>query len=153
MSDIKTVEVPITDTGIQFLPPHLASAIQADAGARIVKGFQYPIIDCGQSTNQTNLHFGFGGEGGPVIAVPKSELVIPRFDTKGVQLRYNGNAACEFGIWTSTSSTSKGTYTIGDTFLRSAYVVRNPFCKHRSFPKYDPILRKINQNANPKSCR
>ena len=65
-----------------------------------------------------------------MIAVPKSELVIPRFDTKGVQLTYNGSVACEFGVWTSTSNTSTGTYTIGDTFLRSAYVVRGPLLKH-----------------------
>ena len=69
-----------------------------------------------------------------MIAVPKSDLVIPRFDAKGVQLTYNGSAACEFGIWTSTSGASTETYTIGDTFLRSAYVVRSPFLKHQSFP-------------------
>ncbi len=105
----------------------------------MVKGFQYPIIDCGQSTNKTSLHFGFGGEGGPVIAVPKSELVIPRFDRNGKQLTYDGSAACEFGVWTSTSGAKTNLYTIGDTFLRSAYVVRGPFLKNRDFLKSDLI--------------
>ena len=128
MSDLKTVKASITDNIIQSLPPNLTSIIHADAGARMVKGIYYPIIDCGQSTNKTSLHFGFGGEGGPVIAVPKSELVIPRFDTKGVQLVYNGSAVCEFGIW----STDSPTHTFGDTFLRSAYVVRETFPKTES---------------------
>ena len=107
----------------KFLPSPLASAIQADAGAQVLRQFQYPIINCDQSTNQSTLRFGFGGDGGPVIAVPKGELVIPRFDSKGVQLTYNGAAVCEFGVWSQQPDYSTSTFIMGDTFLRSAYVV------------------------------
>lgn len=134
-----------------MLPPDLASAIQADAGAQNVKEFNFPIIDCGQSKNQTSLHFGFGGDEGPLIAVPKSELVIPRYDAKGAQFTYNGSAACEFGVWTSTFNTSTASYFLGDTFMRSAYVVRGPLLKHPSILKvFYP--EKPHQDANLDGC-
>lgn len=34
---------------------------------------------------------------------------------------YEGKEVCEFGVWSSESKT--GSYTVGDTLLRSAYVV------------------------------
>ena len=124
--NLKKAKIPTTDNEIQFLPPPLASAIHADAGARMVDGILYPIIDCAQSTNRTSLHFGFGGAGGPMIAVPKSELVIPRVDDKGAR-------HCEYAVWTSTSNSTTAPYILGDTLLRSAYVVSGGALEFQEF--------------------
>ena len=78
-----------------------------------------------------------------MIAVPKSELVIPRFDPKGVQHTYNGSAVCEFGVWNSTSGAKTGLYTLGDTLLRSAYVVCGPFLSNQA----------KRSQTNPSQCR
>lgn len=57
-------------------------------------------IDCGLSTSSVTINYGFGGSGGPVIAVPFSELVgEPVLDNNNQpETMPDGNAACSFGM-------------------------------------------------------
>ncbi|KAH9838911.1 Aspartic peptidase, putative yapsin [Teratosphaeria destructans] len=68
-----------------------------------------------------SLNYQFGGSSGPVINVEFSELAIPVDGSNGNPLTFeNGETACEFGLQPAESN---GVYLLGDTFLRSAYVV------------------------------
>lgn len=78
------------------------------------------IVPCSLACSSTTFNFGFGGEGGPVITVPLALLVWPIFDKNGSQPIFsNGELVCQFGL----APGDPGSYTLGDTFLRSAYVV------------------------------
>lgn len=69
------------------------------------------------------LNVGFGGSGGPVIPVPFSEFCPPMLDGDGDSMTLNnGHDACWFGF--QPNGDSEPTI-LGDTFLRSAYVVYN----------------------------
>ena len=108
-------------TRAQLLPETLASEIRSYVGASMQPGFAFPVIPCYKATAAYSLTFYLGGPGGPAIQVPMSELVIPRYFADGRQPRFaNGATACEFGV----AGTAQDTYFFGDTFLRSAYVVR-----------------------------
>ena len=112
-------ETAVLDTGtsLTVLPNDIASKIINAMGAQF-----YPsgatsgttIVPCSQKDKNLSTNFHFGGLTGPTINVPISQLV----------LRYlaplDGVDMCQFGIYGSD-----GTYstTLGDSFLRSAYVV------------------------------
>jgi Eukaryotic aspartyl protease len=67
------------------------------------------------------LDFGFGGEGGPVVKVPFSELALPAIGTDGSWLTFqDGSLACVLGLEPTEDELP---VILGDTFLRSAYVV------------------------------
>jgi len=67
------------------------------------------------------LDFGFGDASGPVISVPFNELAIPATDNDGNFITYkNGDPVCMLGL--DVASDGLGII-LGDTFLRSAYVV------------------------------
>lgn len=75
------------------------------------------IVDCDLLSNANgSLNFGFGGTDGPLIKVPFSEFALP--SNSAVNMT-NGNAACQFGMGYSKDDQ----WILGDTFLRSAYVV------------------------------
>jgi hypothetical protein len=105
-------------TSLTYLPSHLVYALITATGAvddSSNSGFVY--IDCDLRKTNANgfLSFGFGGSGGPVINVPLSEVIrsLPRRYSAGP---FKNN--CDLGIRASDI-----TYLLGDTFLRSAYVV------------------------------
>jgi hypothetical protein len=71
------------------------------------------------------MSFQFGGTDGPVIKVPCSELFRPadytwseRFDTPDV----DDTPVCHFGV-VSSNELADETLVLGDTFLRSVYVL------------------------------
>lgn len=67
-----------------------------------------------------SFDYGFGGADTPQVSVPFSELAVPVYDTKGKPLTFtDGSTACQFGFQAAPG----GTVLLGDTFLRSAYVV------------------------------
>jgi hypothetical protein len=67
------------------------------------------------------LDFGFGDSNGPVIGVPFSELAIPVTNEDGSLITYlDGSPVCMLGL--DAAEDSLGVI-LGDTFLRSAYVV------------------------------
>ena len=77
------------------------------------------LVDCGIGGANGSLDFEFGG--GPIISVPFVELAVPAFDDDGNPLQFDdGTPACQFGVDQSPDGIS---ILLGDTFLRSAYVV------------------------------
>jgi hypothetical protein len=84
-----------------------------------------PLIDCAILVNSPKLtvDYGFGGANGMVLHVPIDELVfdLARFNLTEDDLPETGfKSTCGFGIFTSDDEDSS---LLGDTFLRSAYVV------------------------------
>ncbi|KAI0548887.1 aspartic peptidase domain-containing protein [Xylaria curta] len=112
-------------TTLSYLPQDLAEQIWQEVGATYVagdsQGSGVPVVPCALANNQNYFTFGFGGKGGPAINVSMTELILPlggsgTFDSGP----FKGQLACQFGIQNSSDDTS---YLLGDTFLRSAYVV------------------------------
>lgn len=101
-----------------YLPADLVSQIYAEAGVTLDdKGS--PALPCDYRAAAGYLAFGFGGPGGAVVNVGLSELVLGAVGnyTGG---KHDGKTACRFGIRTAQEG---GSFVLGDTFLRSAYVV------------------------------
>lgn len=99
------------------LQTDLAQAMWDSIGAVVdpVIDETLPLVACDLSTAQASYIFAFGGDNGPKINVSVSQLVFP---LPGVTFK-DGTDACSFGIEKSPD----GTVILGDTFLRSAYVV------------------------------
>lgn len=109
----------LLDSGssLTYLPDAMTEAIyeQVDAQYDSSQGAAY--VPCSLADNTTTLNFNFSG---PVISVPMNELVIVVTSSSGRQLTFSdGTPACLFGIAPAGSSTS----VMGDTFIRSAYLV------------------------------
>lgn len=109
-------------TTLSYLPTDLANQVWKEAGAVYSSQFQLAVIPCQMQNSKGYFSFGFAGPDGPRINVTMDELVLdltggqPPLFSNGP---YKGMAACEFGIQNFTSAP----YLLGDTFLRSAYVV------------------------------
>jgi hypothetical protein len=109
----------LLDSGssLTYLPDAMTEAIyeQVDAQYDSSEGAAY--VPCSLATNSTSLNFTFTT---PTIAVAMNELVIEVSSSNGRQLTFSdGTPACLFGIAPAGSSTS----VLGDTFIRSAYLV------------------------------
>ncbi|CAG8978664.1 hypothetical protein HYALB_00011761 [Hymenoscyphus albidus] len=112
----------ILDSGttITLLPDELAASIFQELGATVNQRLGAVIVPCALAQKQGTINYGFGGPGGPVIKVSVSELVLPLTLTNGQTPKYtNGQAACQLGI----QAAGNLPILLGDTFLRSAYVV------------------------------
>jgi hypothetical protein len=110
-------------TTLTYLPTDMAQQIWTEVGAIYSAANQIAVIPCSMRNSQGYFSFGFAGTNGPRINVTMDELVLdlttgtaPTF-TSG---QYKGQSACEFGIQNFSST---GPFLLGDTFLRSAYVV------------------------------
>jgi hypothetical protein len=111
-------------TTLSYLPTDLAEQIWKEVGAGYAESLGVAVVPCSLATGAGYFSFGLGGSGGPVINVTMDELVLPLVvdgeDPPKIQSGPNaGEDACHIGIQNSTSSP----YLLGDTFLRSAYVV------------------------------
>ncbi|KAH8700925.1 aspartic peptidase domain-containing protein [Talaromyces proteolyticus] len=80
------------------------------------------LVECDLLNNADGtLNFQFGGSKGPVVKVPYSEFALPATSTDGTWIKFdNGKLACTLGLQPQDQSTP---VILGDTFLRSAYVV------------------------------
>jgi hypothetical protein len=110
----------ILDSGstLSYLPATLTSDIYDIVGAQYEEGESVAYVPCDLGNDSGNLTFKFKDPA--EISVPLSELVLDFTDVTGRQLSFdNGQAACTFGIAPTTGDIS----ILGDTFLRSAYVV------------------------------
>jgi len=109
-------------TTLSYLPTDLAMQVWKEVGAVYSPELQLAIIPCDMQNSKGYFSFGFAGPNGPKIKVSMDELVLD-LATSGAPTfsagAYRGKAACEFGIQNFTSAP----YLLGDTFLRSAYVV------------------------------
>ncbi|KAK3987776.1 mitochondrial elongation factor g 1-like protein [Cladorrhinum sp. PSN332] len=109
-------------TTLSYLPTDLAAQVWREVGALYSPQFQLAVLPCDMANSKGHFSFGFAGPSGPRINVSMDELVLdltsgaaPVFNTGP----YRGMTACEFGI----QNFSSAPYLLGDTFLRSAYVV------------------------------
>ncbi len=127
-SDLLSEETPVildSGTTLTYLPPRVARQIYSAFNAvddTSVTGLVYASCDLLTSEKNTTLDFQFGGSDGPLIKVPIDELVLD--NVKGyIELGLDVpdlpfDDVCSFGIQSLSSI-----YLLGDTFLRSAYVV------------------------------
>ncbi|KAJ4393137.1 hypothetical protein N0V93_002344 [Gnomoniopsis smithogilvyi] len=118
-----SAQVVVLDSGttLTYLPETVAESIFTTFGATYDESLGYATIDCSQADNSSILlEYQFGGSSGPAIKVALSELVIDDGTSRGggSSMESSGESTCAFGVSMSTS-----TYLLGDTFLRSAYVV------------------------------
>ncbi|KAK5035021.1 hypothetical protein LTR16_012015, partial [Cryomyces antarcticus] len=92
-----------------YLPDSVANAILKQLGATYDQSQGAAFVDCSLARNTSTVDFTFSS---PTISVAMNELVI----VAGVS---RGQPICILGIAPAGSSTP----VLGDTFLRSAYVV------------------------------
>jgi elongation factor G len=93
-----------------------------EVGAIYASDIDLAVIPCSMARSAGVFTFGFAGVNGPRISVDMTELVLPLTTGQAPPFLsgpYKGQAACEFGIQNFTSDP----FLLGDTFLRSAYVV------------------------------
>lgn len=101
----------LLDSGssLMYLPNDITSAIYNAVGAQYDSSQGAAFVDCSLANSESTIDFTFSGA---TIQVPWNELVI--------EIGYsNGQPACIIGISPSGGQTA----VLGDTFLRSAYVV------------------------------
>ncbi|KAH7144018.1 aspartic peptidase domain-containing protein [Dactylonectria macrodidyma] len=109
----------LLDSGstLSYLPDSLTAAIYDQVGAEYEESEGIAFVPCSLADETGNLTFKFSDPA--EIVVPISEMVIDYVQITGQQLSFSdGTAACMFGI-----APSSGTNILGDTFLRSAFVV------------------------------
>ncbi|KAI5922243.1 aspartic peptidase domain-containing protein [Camillea tinctor] len=109
----------LLDSGssLTYLPDTIAESIYEQVDAQYVESDGAAYVPCSLADNTTTLSFTFSD---PVISVDMNELVLDLVTTSGQRPTFsNGVTACLFGI----APAGSGTNVLGDTFLRSAYVV------------------------------
>ncbi|KAJ3492405.1 hypothetical protein NLG97_g5415 [Lecanicillium saksenae] len=110
----------LLDTGssLTYLPEDVADSIFKAVNATWLEKPQLAVIPCEAGNSDDTITFQFSKPAS--IDVPLKELVLPIISQNGRQPRLSdGRTACLFGIFPSAA----GAKVLGDTFLRSAYVV------------------------------
>jgi hypothetical protein len=126
-------EFPIvldSGTSLIYLPDPLPAYIFDFIGAYDdTQNSGQVFVDCAIKTNSPGqtFNFGFGGTGGALIKVPMTEMIFPltglfytppEYVPSAKSLGYS--SVCALGL---QSGGTDGPFLLGDTFLRSAYVV------------------------------
>ena len=107
-------------TPTMTLPEGIANQLLTGLGAFSLDA-QDILVPCSYANSNAKVRFSFGGSDGAVIDVPMSELVFKGALEAGATFD-DGTPACELGI-ESTGANLDGSLILGDTFLRSAYIV------------------------------
>ncbi|CAG8937395.1 unnamed protein product [Penicillium salamii] len=104
----------LLDSGssLTYLPDAIVNDIYNDLGVTYESQSGIGYVECSLASKDVNISYTFSS---PTIDVGLNELII---DVGDLYFR-NGKKACVFGIVPAGGSTS----VLGDTFLRSAYVV------------------------------
>lgn len=115
-SDLPVAVILDSGTSLLYLPDDIVTDIYNQVNIVYEQGTAYGY--CEDATSSKSLSFTFSGQ---TINVPFSELYIPVGTlTNGQPVTFqNGKEACIFGVAPADGSTPL----LGDTFLRSAYVV------------------------------
>jgi hypothetical protein len=111
-SIFKNENVPVLlDSGssLMYLPDNVATSLYSKYSAQYDSTQGAAFVDCDLANQQGSLEFTFSG---PTISVPLNELVIVAGYSRGTPV-------CILGIGPAGDSVA----VLGDTFLRSAYVV------------------------------
>ncbi|PTB37736.1 hypothetical protein M441DRAFT_60897 [Trichoderma asperellum CBS 433.97] len=117
--------VAVLDSGttLTYLPQDMAEEAWKEVGASYNEEFGLAVVPCSIRNINGHFSFTFAGPQGPKINVSMAELALdlfsggpaPKFSSGPNQ----GQSVCEFGIQNTTGAP----YLLGDTFLRSAFVV------------------------------
>ncbi|KAK2604580.1 hypothetical protein N8I77_007497 [Diaporthe amygdali] len=109
----------LLDSGssLTYLPNSMVETIYDRVSAQYDSNEGAAYIACSKANDNATLDFTFSS---PVISVEMNELVLDLVTASGKRPRFSdGTEACLFGIAPAGSSSM----VLGDTFLRSAYVV------------------------------
>lgn len=109
----------LLDSGssLTYLPNDMVETIYDRVSAQYDSNEGAAYIACSMANSNATLDFTFSS---PVISVEMNELVLDLVTASGKRPRFSdGTEACLFGIAPAGSSSM----VLGDTFLRSAYVV------------------------------
>ena len=106
-----------------YLPPDIADAVAEDMNATMYQGF--PYVSCELHHSNKSLEFGFNSasKAGPRISVPYGEIIYPYGNPTNIGnvTAPNGTRLCYLGLIGSPDPRS--VMLLGDTFMRSAYMV------------------------------
>ncbi|CCX16180.1 aspartic peptidase domain-containing protein [Pyronema domesticum] len=106
-----------TGTTYTYLPSDLYNEIALQVGANINDGTGVPTAPCDIRNYNGSVDFSFSGA---IIRVPVNELVVDAYAFDGSPATYfDGTPLCYFGIMDAGEDNN----VLGDTFLRSAYIV------------------------------
>ncbi|KIV77383.1 hypothetical protein PV11_09181 [Exophiala sideris] len=110
----------LLDSGstLTYLPNDITETIFTKLGAVYESNLGAAYVECSKNSDSLTIDFDFSGQ---TISVPYDELFLDAgTNSQGQPLTFdNGETACLFGIAPADDSTA----VLGDTFLRSAYVV------------------------------
>ncbi|KAL6243274.1 hypothetical protein RBB50_009826 [Rhinocladiella similis] len=110
----------LLDSGstLTYLPNDIVTSIFNEVGAVYSNSLGAAYVECSITSDTKTVDFEFSGQ---TIKVPYNELLLNAgTNSAGQPLTFeNGEPACLFGI----APTQGNTAVLGDTFLRSAYVV------------------------------
>ncbi|KKY15244.1 putative aspartic-type endopeptidase [Phaeomoniella chlamydospora] len=116
-TDLPAAVLLDSGSSLSYLPDSLVSEIYDAVGAEYSSQSGEAFAPCSLASSGGSINFTFTD---PSIEVSFDELLFDVTDSRGNALTFNdGTEACVFGI--SPSGSSLGV--LGDTFLRSAYVV------------------------------
>jgi yapsin 1 len=114
-SNVAVAALLDSGTTLTYLPSNVVEAIAATIGATYSDSVGYYVCECDVGTGSAGLKYEFSGA---TVTVPFSEILFQLTDENGDQATFgNGQTACALGLLGSTQ------IILGDTFLRSAYVV------------------------------
>ncbi|KAL8712142.1 MAG: hypothetical protein Q9220_003576 [cf. Caloplaca sp. 1 TL-2023] len=102
-------------TGTVF-PNDLATTFYNFVGAVTDVNVPQPLVACSLANADAQFVYQFGGSSGPKISIPVADLIEPHI--QGLQFK-DGSDACLLGV----EGADIDFLLLGDTFLRSAYVV------------------------------
>lgn len=107
-------------TSFTYIPNGMYDRLAGHFGAYTNETNQQILVPC--DVGEGSLDFGFGGSSTPIVSVPFSELAPLAYGSEMGHPIYlpEGSQACMFGLGPSDGEDE---ITLGDTFLRSAYVV------------------------------
>ena len=115
--DLPTPVLLDSGSSLTYLPNDITSALYDQVGAKYDDEEGTAFVPCSLANNASTIDFTFTS---PVISVPMSEMVINP-GTSGSQASYSeGAEACIFGV---APAGEGGLSVLGDTWIRSAYVV------------------------------
>ncbi|PNY24890.1 Elongation factor G, mitochondrial [Tolypocladium capitatum] len=109
-------------TSFSYLPQDMVSQAWQEVGAVWNSNAGTPVLPCSCANHAGHFSFVFSGPNGPRINVTMNELVLPLTSgppPKFTSGPYRGKTMCGFGLVNQTEPP----FILGDTFLRSAYVV------------------------------
>lgn len=109
----------LLDSGssLTYLPNDMVENIYEQVQAQYDQSAGAAYVPCSLGSSTATLDFTFSS---PTISVEMNELVLDLVASNGGRPTFqNGESACLFGI----APAGSGTNVLGDTFLRSAYVV------------------------------